>query len=169
MDNDVETIRTAIKTALLRRDQSAVVLVRIDGRGDSRVRALLLGAEADAEDADALVAMRDLALLVGLRVEGATVTDPAEEIERLRAENVALRGVIEGRTEPPSDEEIKAHAAACGRWAVSTRDGSADLVTLPRAVHLLRDERAPRYAPKRWVALDADCRPCAWPVVGGNQ
>lgn len=109
-------------------------------------------------------AAHDLVGKVWRAATGDTHEGPAS-VEALLAAVSRLRAIIEGRTTPPTDEEIAAHAATGGRWAVSTRDGSADLVTLPRAVHLLRDERAPRYAPKRWVALDTDCRPCAWPIV----
>ena len=79
-----------------------------------------------------------------------------------------LHAILEGRTTPPTDEEIRAHADAGGAW----------LVTLP-AVKQVREKSETRYtdSPReisrlwwcggaRWVSV-MDGRPCAWPVVSG--
>lgn len=92
-----------------------------------------------------------------------------ESLDRVQNERAELRAIIAGRTTPPTDEEIEAHYAARGRWAVSTRDRSAELITLPIAALYMRDERPRGYTPVRWVALDAECRPCAWPVVEAKR
>ena len=74
--------------------------------------------------------------------------------------------LIAGRTTPPTDAEIAAHAAADGIWLVRAgwRDGrqSIDFVQswAPQIARLLRDE----YDSTWWLPLDATQMPCAWPV-----
>lgn len=73
-----------------------------------------------------------------------------------------LRAIIDGRTTPPTPEEMKAHKAAGGQWLVRWpwRDGSgwgSDIVSATRA----RDEAMPDAV---WIALDSTRKPCAWPV-----
>lgn len=100
-----------------------------------------------------------------------TIADQAESaVARLRAERDAMRAIVEGRTKPPTGEEIAAHADAGGAW----------LVTIP-AVRNIRHAAETRYTsdPKevsrlwwtdgaRWVAV-RNGRPCAWPVVPEAQ
>lgn len=86
-----------------------------------------------------------------------------DEVERLRA-------IIEGRADAPTDAEIAAHAAAGGgwqvRWVVGTTTQRAvgdefGTVHEPSHVRRWRDEGEV----VRWIALDGDGRPCAWPVA----
>lgn len=90
----------------------------------------------------------------------------ARTVKALHAE-VARRGaIIEGRTTPPSSEEIDAHAIAGGAW----------LVTLP-AVKQVRAKPETRYTDNprevsrlwwsegaRWIPV-LNGRPTTWPVV----
>lgn len=110
---------------------------------------------------------------------GEMVTDDGErcdacEAKHLRAELDALRAIIEGRTTPPSDEEIAAHAAAGGSWLC--RIEAPDLEPLDSSAWLAQSsgrmaQQAARWRRTqhkvfyRWWALDAQRRPCAWPVV----
>ncbi len=105
------------------------------------------------------------------------ITERTAEAERvellsLRARVAELEAIIAGRTTPPSAAESEAHAAAGGSWRVvvggkavpwaasepvswSGIDGGA-------VRRIMRD-----YSdgdPWCW-ALDADGRPCAWPVA----
>lgn len=81
----------------------------------------------------------------------------------LAAEVLRLRAVIEGRTTPPTPEEIEAHHAAGGAWLVAWqwRDG-VPVTEIARGKHVCGDAR-PKGA--RWTALDAERRPCPWPEV----
>lgn len=82
-------------------------------------------------------------------------TDLAAALAELRA----LREILAGRTTPPTDAEIMAHAATDGaRWKGAI-DG--DVVYL---------EKRPSAAVRaqtglRWWAVDGADNPCAWPVV----
>ena len=102
---------------------------------------------------------------VALRGQLATVTaerdDARAEVETLRAEAALMREIIEGRTTPPTDAEIEAHAAAgCGWWLIVT-EHSFDY-DMPDAV--ARDEWVQAGA-VRWCPCADDGRPCAWPTV----
>ena len=92
---------------------------------------------------------------------GADCDDALAVIETLRAEAALLREIIEGRTTPPTDAEIEAHAAAgCGWWLIVT-EHSFDY-DMPDAV--ARDEWVQAGA-VRWCPCADDGRPCAWPTV----
>lgn len=77
---------------------------------------------------------------------------------------------IMGRTVPPTDAEIEAHAAAGGRWWViaewgrnnvnHVRSGSWVQPWAMQIARLLREQEN-----TRWWAHDASGAPCAWPVV----
>ena len=91
-----------------------------------------------------------------------------EAFYAMQARAEAAGAIIEGRTVPPTAEEIEAHAAAGGEWLL----------------------RWPWHGP-RWpwrcaafggaevlieweegavcIALDRTRRPCAWPVAGGGR
>lgn len=108
------------------------------------------GNPVDTKDARLCAAAPDLA---------ATVVSQAAEIERLRA-------VIDGRTTPPTDEEIEAHWRAGGAWTVGKDPwggGGADIAHPPYVMQV-RDD--PRVTWERvWIPRDKTGRPCAWPVV----
>jgi len=82
-------------------------------------------------------------------------TDLRDDLDRLRA-------IVEGRTTPPTDAESAAHDAAGGAWLVAWRRGErptvASIVSGPRVWWPTADVVTA-------VALDAQRRPCAWPVV----
>lgn len=90
----------------------------------------------------------------------------------LAARVAALEEIIEGRTTPPTDAEIDAHAAA-GRWwryvvlvdGVPSGDGARDTDAPPYSALTEWPRRAGRSYEERWWALDAQRRPCAWPTA----
>lgn len=83
------------------------------------------------------------------------------------------RAIIEGRTTPPTDAEIEAHAAAGGKWWVFARwnrggaEKSANVIHswAPGVARYLRDGQPDA----RWWALDASWAPCAWPEVSDGR
>ena len=88
------------------------------------------------------------------------------------AEIASLRAIIDGRTTPPTDEEIAAHCGAGGRWRsivpgdfiLSTGDGDAEDARQTSAVQHANAAIVTR-AGVRWWAIDAQGRCSAWPVV----
>jgi len=88
--------------------------------------------------------------------------------DAMRADNVRLRAIIEGRATAPTEAELVAHIAAGGRWLVSS-PGEPDvpLWSMPVASveHGLRvaQDHHDLNAPWRWHAL-LDGRPCPWPT-----
>ena len=82
-------------------------------------------------------------------------------VERVRE----LEAIIAGRTTPPTDAEMRAHDVAGGSWLVWW--GRESYTIAPAWLPY----RRPGYGLKpwdlaqRWVALDADGRPCAWPAA----
>jgi hypothetical protein len=84
--------------------------------------------------------------------------DARAEVETLRAEAAMLREIIEGRTTPPTDEEIEAHWRAGGVWV-------AEGVVVLRSVAAAQAYRnQTSWAAVSWLPL-RDGRPCAWPTV----
>lgn len=80
--------------------------------------------------------------------------------DAMRADNVRLRGIVEGRTVAPSDAEITAHHDAGGSgWLVSS---DRDVIPYTLCRSEARDGGASPGA--RWWALDASGRPCPWPT-----
>ncbi len=73
-----------------------------------------------------------------------------------------LRAIIEGRTTPPTDAEIKAHDAAGGSWLVRRRrqNGLWSAEFIGPSVWCCRV-----YDGGVYVALDSERRPCPWPRV----
>ena len=71
-----------------------------------------------------------------------------------------LEAIIAGRTTPPTDAEIAAHD---GAWLVSGR-GLALALSGQKAADCAYNARSAG-AEWRWIALDADGRPCAWPTA----
>ena len=86
----------------------------------------------------------------------------SDELTRVTRERDALRAIVEGRTTPPSDEEIAAHEAAGGLWRCPNADRQA--MGGPRA-RVARTVDARMGHVTTWWPLDTHGRPCAWPVV----
>jgi hypothetical protein len=102
------------------------------------------------------------------------IEDMVEEMERLRAqlaqvtaERDALRAIVEGRTTPPTWQEIERHHESGGSWMCSA-GGVADVSEHASVTHRWADDHRelPDMGGCRWWALDAQGRLCAWPVVG---
>jgi len=136
----------------------------------ARIERLREARDARADDFDVLV-RRVWEAATGDTHEGpASVDVLLDAVAALRAERDALRAIIDGRTVPPTAEEIEAHHAAGGAW----------LVTLPavRQVRVRPETRCtdtPSEVSRlwwsegaRWVAI-TDGRPCAWPVVAAVE
>jgi hypothetical protein len=76
-----------------------------------------------------------------------------------------LEAIIAGRTTPPTDAEMRAHDVAGGSWLVWW--GRESYTIAPAWLPY----RRPGYRLKpwdlalRWIALDAEGRPCAWPTA----
>lgn len=95
-----------------------------------------------------------------------------EENRRLVAQVEHLGAIIAGRTAAPTDAEIEAHDAAGGLWrcvAIDDPGMCRDAMRRRGAachralIDALESEGA------RWWALDAQKRPCAWPVVTSTE
>lgn len=110
--------------------------------------------------ATAAEAERDAALAHAAELERALrhVTSARKHAE---AERDALRAIVEGRAEPPTDAEIAAHAKAGGAWHGATPHG---LVWSDESPTEARRKRTLGLT-ARWWALDSAGRPCAWPVT----
>ncbi len=86
------------------------------------------------------------------------------ELDAARAEAAGLRAVVEGRTVPPTPQEIAAHHDASGSgWLVSS---DRDVIPYTLCRSEARDGGAPDGA--RWWPLDASGRPCPWPTVAAE-
>ena len=127
-----------------------------------------------AEDAMAAVVALDLAAtrLESERAAERARADAAEaecarlttERDAARAEAAGLRAVVEGRTVPPTPQEIAAHHDASGSgWLVSS---DRDVIPYTLCRSEARDGGAPDGA--RWWPLDASGRPCPWPTVAAE-
>ena len=87
--------------------------------------------------------------------------DAAERAERAEARVRELEAIIEGRTTPPTIAEARAHShRARGAFVAMLGEGEAHYRA--RVVTGLQRFSA---TPQRWIALDADGRPCAWPTA----
>ena len=116
-------------------------------------------AACDAADSRAARAERerdDLAATLETRT-----AEHALAMERVRE----LEAIIAGRTTPPTDAEMRAHDVAGGSWLVWW--GRESYTIAPAWLPY----RRPGYGLKpwdlaqRWIALDAEGRPCAWPTA----
>jgi hypothetical protein len=78
-----------------------------------------------------------------------------------------LRAIVEGRTTPPTWQEIERHHESGGSWIFSA-GGVADVSERASVTHRWADDHRelPDMGGCRWWALDAQGRLCAWPVVG---
>lgn len=85
----------------------------------------------------------------------------------------ALRGMIEGRTTPPTDAEIATHAATGGLWACTTKATHADpqIMTMRARADIRYHAHSHREGKwmLRWIAVDASGKPCAWPAAKGGE
>ena len=91
----------------------------------------------------------------------ATVVAQADELAR-------LRGIVEGRTTPPTDEEIEAHWRAKGIWFVTSPVWHESIRGRTKAESYAEDHRE-NDSQWTWVAADATGRPTAWPTTGGER
>lgn len=91
-----------------------------------------------------------------------------ERVEAAEREAARLREIIEGRTVPPTDEQMDAIRASGGAVRIQVVRASGG--TLRGHVYdhdeVLQFQRVDGI---RWWAHDASGRPCAWPVVGGER
>ena len=81
---------------------------------------------------------------------------------RLARTVIALHAIVEGRTVPPTDDELAAHDATGATWMIAHRDGQ--IVVTVMSWPSSRDWHVGKGA-TRWWPLESDGRPCAWPVV----
>ena len=139
-------------------------------------RATLTASRDDAADAFDRLVSRVWRAATGDTHEGpASVEVLLAAVEGLRSERDEARAIIEGRTTPPSDEEIAAHDAAGGSWTISGGWNSARYPVWLSDVEYVRNWRdgeatdttteGPPEAPATWRPLDAKRRPCAWPTA----
>lgn len=105
------------------------------------------------------------------------------QVAALTAERDAAMAIIAGRATAPTDAEIAAHAhplrSPIGAWLVTANDGNRQLVHLWRPFdadsrsedwEMLRRRMGPfKFTIARWVPIDAEGRPCAWPVVEAKR
>ena len=121
-----------------------------------------------ADEARALVADYDAGVWMP---DGPERRDLAATVVAQAAEIASLRAIIDGRTTPPTDEEIRS-AALAGLTvilhATEACDGHrVDIFT--RDVLVLSTWAAHHadgnFASATWRLIDANDRPCAWPVV----
>ena len=133
----------------------------------AEMEALRLRAEGAEADRDAA---RETARAVGGALGAArkdfhawerAYYDETARAEKAEAERDALRAIIDGRTVPPTAAEIEAHHAAGGAWFVRApwRPGVWITEVAWREVRDVWSEGAV------CIALDAQRKPCAWPVV----
>lgn len=94
----------------------------------------------------------------------------ADHAEVREARVRELDAIIEGRAEGPTNDELIAHDAAGGGWAVRPQ-GFTVSVTMggPSYTHAWRERLSTQDHPARWWPLDASGRPCAWPVATGGS
>lgn len=88
------------------------------------------------------------------------------QLAQVTAERDALRSIVEGRTAPPTWQEIERHHESGGSWMASA-GGVADVSEHASVTrHWADDHRElPDMGGCRWWPLDTHGRPCAWPVV----
>jgi hypothetical protein len=77
------------------------------------------------------------------------------------------RTTIVGRTVPPTDAEIDAHAAAGGLWIVVDDAGAGYVRSYLPTVREIAGWHRDRDASWTWLPLDRNRRICAWPTTGG--
>ena len=101
----------------------------------------------------------------------AAAPDLAHTVVAQAAEHASLRAIIDGLTTPPTDEEIRSAALAgltvilhaieaCDGHRVDLRTRDALVLSTWAAHHADGN-----FASATWRLIDANDRPCAWPVV----
>lgn len=112
---------------------------------------------------------------------GRAVEDAVSVVYEARRAASEAQAIIAGRTTPPTDAEIAAHArrATVGAWLITANDGNRQLVYLWRPFdadsrsedwEMLRRRMGPfKFTIARWVPIDAEGCPCAWPVAEGER
>ena len=91
-----------------------------------------------------------------------------DDAHLLAADLLAAREIIDGRTSPPTEAEVRAHANAGGRWLISCEGdaGRRHVYTLDRGWEdALGEVRRPGAGVTRWWSLDAEGAGCPWPVA----
>ena len=140
--------------------------------GPASVAALLAAVDGLRRERDD--ARASLAALTTVRNEDPAEWDGAMLMRSARVEVLALRAILAGRTTPPTVEEIATHEAAGGTW-LFFETKNAEGQPLHDAAPTVADREFNAYEARegqmllghavRWWPLDADGRPCAWPVV----
>lgn len=116
----------------------------------------------DARNDAVLLADENTDLRSGVDTVAGDNADLTAENEALAAERDALREIIAGRTTPPTDAEIEAHAKAGGSWLYQMPTGMRSTCGFTHDTALWV---ASNVDVLRWWALGSDGAPCAWPVV----
>jgi hypothetical protein len=101
---------------------------------------------------------------IGSNVKSNDIADLCDTVIAQTAELASLRAIIDGRTTPPTVEQIEAHHRAGGSWYVASTHGRALTTTRGDAIALCGHLAANGY-PATWWAISVRGRPCAWPVV----
>ena len=83
--------------------------------------------------------------------------------DAMRADNVRLRAIVEGRETAPTDAELTTHHDEGGQWLVIRAASPRSIVDTLRSVTDVR-AWARSGTPLRWLPLDASGRPCPWPT-----
>lgn len=122
---------------------------------DHECAAGALREELDIANGYLNAAREDVALLRARSREAAATID-------------VLRAVIAGRTTPPTDDEIEAHHGGWLAAALLGRFCDVDVYGAPIFVGHSEVRDGGTWE-GRWWPLDADKRPCAWPVAGGAR
>ena len=143
----------------LRHEDAAVWRARVDAAERERDDLAATLETRTAEHALAVERVRELEARPEFADRGLkTLTDAGWE---LATERDRLRAIIEGRTTPPTIAEARAHShRARGAFVAMLGEGEAHYRA--RVVTGLQRFSA---TPQRWIALDADGRPCAWPTA----
>jgi hypothetical protein len=89
-----------------------------------------------------------------------------EDVPALVEEVRRLGAIVEGRTTPPTWQEIERHHESGGSWIFSA-GGVADVSERASVTHRWADDHRdlPGMGGCRWWPLDTHGRLCAWPVV----
>lgn len=78
----------------------------------------------------------------------------------LLAERDVMLAIVEGRSTPPTIKEARAHSHGTRGAFVVTLGGR----NAHGGARIATGLQVFPQSPQRWIALDADGRPCAWPV-----
>jgi hypothetical protein len=124
----------------------------------------------DNHHARATKAEAEVARLTAALTAQTARADGAEaEALRVTRERDALRAIVDGRTTPPTDAEIEAHAEVGGEWVVReyTIAGMFSAFSLDGCVSAKRHASVPSSGRRwrRWWPVDRGGIPCAWPTV----